>query len=89
MAPASFDELRPILPDAERKVRALICMLMGFPPERVKRLRFYDGSALEEGRTGMDIDFEPDLNAAEQVRFKRLMHTFFTGKRPPILVEKV
>lgn len=92
MAHAQFNELEPFLPEAEEKMAELLCMLLEVPRSRLKMLKLFDGTAIEEGRTGMDFKFEPELTQVEEKKLQsmfRKLNTFLGASRPPIFMEKV
>jgi len=90
MEHAKFSELEPYLPEVEEKMATLICNCLEVPRDRLKKLKLYDGEALEEGRTGMDIHFEPELSDLEEKKLRLVCQAFsaFHGGRPPMFLEK-
>lgn len=72
------------IPEAEAKLGTIICALMGVPRSRLKRVKIFDPHM--EGRTGIEFDFEPDLDKVETARLKEVakLISTATGGRPPI-----
>lgn len=86
-----FDELLPILGEAEKGFGDFICLAMGLPRERLKSVKLFDGSHFQEGRTMADLSFVPELTDEENKQFKFVMEALcaMLGARRPYLVEKV
>lgn len=75
------EEMRPLI---ARVASAQMCQIAGIALSRIKSVRTYDPGL--EGRSAIEVIFEPDLTPAEAERFKeacREVSAWFGG-RPPI-----
>lgn len=72
----------------EETARKKISELMGFPEARVVKVSLFDPGM--EGRTGMDVKFEPELSEEEAKQFHAAMVLLsrMYGGRDPIRAAK-
>lgn len=77
-----------LVPHMEETFRRKICELLGFPLSRLRSVKMWDPNI--DGRSGLALDFQPDLNEAETSRLKAIMATLSAngGGRPPIYPAK-
>lgn len=73
-----------LIPQAEAQLATIVCALMGIPRDRLKTVKIFDAHI--EGRTGVEFDFQPDLDTVESERLREVtkLISAATGGRPPI-----